>query len=275
MKGVIFMKNIGIVFAVVGLALMGLVVFLLLGSSADGQTGIAADQPVITVSGSADVLTAPDQIVITLGLESRHRDIAAAKSESDQKAARILGVAEHHQIDAKDIQMDYMDVKPCDLSVKNPYTSYESISPANLGYAVRRRLVVTIRDLARFEPFLADAIAQGVEYVQGVQFKTTEMRKFKDQAREEAVKAAREKAEAMAAALGQRAGKAVRITEQQEYYWSWYDSWYWGWYGGSAVSASNVTLNNNSAGQSGQGGDTVMPGQIKVRASVSVEFILD
>jgi uncharacterized protein len=257
------------------MVIMLLVGFLLAGHSSLDTMAQETERNVIAVSGSADVLVVPDQIVITLGIESRNKNIDIARAENVEKLASVLSVAKKYNIDSKDIQMDYMDVKPCDMSVKSTYYTYETISPDNLGYEVRKRIVVTIEELSVFEFFLTDVIKSGVEYVQGVDFKTSELRKHKDEARELAIKAAREKADAMASVLGQRAGKAVKITEQQEYYWSWYDAWYWGWYGSSAVSTTNVTQNASSSGQASQNGETVVPGQIKVRASVNIEFILE
>jgi len=130
--------------------------------------------------------------------------------------------------------------------------------------------VIRLGDLARFEDLLTDVLNAGVNYVQGIEFRTTELRKYRDEARALAVRAAQEKATALARELGQAAGKPQTITEQQSSWWSGYGAW-WGSRWGSAMTQNTV--------QEYQGGSlgvdsSVAPGQISVRASVAVSFEL-
>ena len=132
--------------------------------------------------------------------------------------------------------------------------------------------VITLRDISKFDDVLSGAIDSGANVVQGVQFLTSDLRKYRDQARDLAIKAAREKADALAAALGQKAGKAVTISEQRNSWFSYYGSW-WGQSGG--LQSQNVVQNAQSGGGEDLGeGDTTAPGQIRVTASVAVTFEL-
>lgn len=255
--------------------------FLVISLTLSMQPGIAkpassdteAEQSIISVSGSADVMVVPDEAVITLGIDTRDKDISKAKAQNDERVNKIVELAKRLNIESKHIKVDYINIKPGDISAKPEYDySYGDVPPENRGYVVRKCMVVTLKDLTKFDEFLTEVVKNGAEYVQGVEFKTSELRKHKDKARELAVKAAREKAEAMAEVLGQKAGKAVSIREEQEYYWSWYDSWYSGWYGGSRIYASNYVQNVVSVEP--QNTEGVEPGQIRVNAKVSVDFIL-
>jgi uncharacterized protein len=238
--------------------------------------GKAAALSLISVSGSADVMVVPDEVIITLGIDTRDKDVNAAKTENDKRTKKIIEVAKSFKITSKNIQMDFMDIRPCDITQKSIYPAYtDNIAPENLGYAVKKKIVVTIKDLNIFENFLTEVLKNGVEYVQGVEFKTSELRQNKDKARELAVKAAREKADAMTAALGQKAGKAVNIREEQEYYWSWYDYWYSGFYGNNSNMLANNVQNAVSSSGGMQNTDGVAPGQIKVSAKVSIDFNLE
>ena len=79
----------------------------------------------------------------------------------------------------------------------------------------------------------------------------------------------------MSGVLGQKTGKAVLIKEEQEYYWSWYDSWYGGFYRGSSVNSfANSVQNVVSSGEYQETGG-LEPGQIKVSAKVSIDFVLE
>src|SRR5207248_3032718 len=109
--------------------------------------------------------------------------------------------------------------------------------------------------------------------LQGVQFRTSELRKYRDQARSMAIKAAREKADALARDLGQKVGKAITINEEQSNYWAYYNAW--GYQNGYQNMSQNVMQNAGGGSASATSGDTtVAPGQISVTARVSVTFAL-
>ena len=63
----------------------------------------------------------------------------------------------------------------------------------------------------KFEDLLSDALEAGVTHVQGIEFRTTELRKHRDRARSLALKAAQEKAELLADGAGRKIGKAISI----------------------------------------------------------------
>jgi uncharacterized protein YggE len=139
-----------------------------------------------------------------------------------------------------------------------------------IGYFVRRTIVVTLRDLSIFEDLLAEALGSGVNYVLGIEFQTTELRKYRDEARALAIQAAREKADALAGELGQTLGEPTAINEIQSGWWSSYSSW-WGpsWGGGMA---QNVIQEVGGSAPPSDG--SLAPGQINVNARVSVAFEL-
>ncbi len=227
----------------------------------------------ISVTGSADVMVMPDEAVITVGIESRNRSMVKAKEENDEISKKIKDITEDFKIEAKCVQLDYMDIKPCDLTKRGSYDYYYDTAPENMGYVVRKKVVITLKNLDNFEKVITEIAKNGAELIQGVEFKTTELRKNKDKARELAVQAAKEKASAMTKVLGQQIGKAVTITEQEEYSWSWYDSWYSGLYGSSSMAANSVQ-NVISSGNQQQNSQDIAPGSIKVRAKVSIDFAL-
>lgn len=228
----------------------------------------------ISVTGTADVMVVPDEVVITLGIDTRNKDIVQARKESDENVQRIVNLTKQFKIDSQYVQTDYIDIRPGDITGKSMYETYEKISPANQGYIVRKKMVITLKDLSKFENFIAEVVKTGAEYVNGVEFRTSELRKHKDKARELAVKAAKEKAVAMSKVLGQKAGKAINIVEQQEYYYSWYNSWYSGFYRNNSVSSmSNSIYTVQPEEQQDISG--LAPGQIKVSANVSIDFSLE
>ena len=232
------------------------VVALLFGACAEAQ-----DTPrTISVSGDAEVRVEPDEVIITLGVETVDMELAKAKSENDRLAAAVIAMAKMHDVEAKHIQTGHISIEP--------RYEYEYERRNFLGYFVRKTVVVTLRDLDEFEAFLSDALEAGTNYVHGIEFRTTELRKHRDEARRLALIAAKEKAEAMAGVLDQKIGQPRSIDEGYSQWFSPYSSW-WGSFGGGRM-AQNVVQNQGG----GQGDSPTMPGQIAVNASVRVTFEL-
>jgi uncharacterized protein YggE len=100
---------------------------------------------------------------------------------------------------------------------------------------------------------------------------TSELRKYRDQARNLAMTAAKEKAAALAEAAGAKTGCVLTISENT---WS---SYYGSWRGGreTALWAQN-TIQNASPGQPANTNDDspISLGQIAVRAEVSASYAL-
>ncbi len=224
----------------------------------------------ISVSGSADVMVIPDQAVFSLSVETTNLDITKAKAENDVSIKKIKAITNDLKIDSKNVATDFINVYP-----KYNYTNNgDSVLK---GYTVHRGLVITLKDLSKFEELLTRLLDAGANYIQNVQFKTSELRKYKDEARAMAVKAAKEKASAMAKELGQTVGKASMIQEVQEDIYSYYPPWSSSYSGANFVgnSFSNSVSNAQGAGGQNTNYEDFSPGQIKVSARVAVTFELN
>ena len=242
-----------------------------LGSPADNAPAAQTlPSRTISVSGSADVMVIPDEAVFSLAVETTNMDVSKAKAENDSSIKKIKAIANELKIDSKYVATDFINVFP-----KYSYTNNgDSVLK---GYTVHRGLVITLKDLSKFEELLTRLLDAGANYIQNVQFKTSELRKYKDEARAQAVKAAKEKASAMAKELGQTIGKANMIQEVQEDIYSYYPPW------SSSYSGTNFignSLSNSISNAQGAGGQNInyedfSPGQIKVSARVAVTFELN
>src|SRR5262249_44341428 len=176
------------------------------------------EQSVISVSGKGEVRVIPDQIMLCLGVESTAKELEVAKSENDQKIAKILQVGRKHNVRLEDIQTDYVTMEP-------QYAS-ESTKQNLLGYIVRRSIAITIKNPDDFDQLLADSLNAGANRVDRVSFTSAKSTLYRAQARALAMKAAKDKAAALAAELGQKIGKAYKIVEDTtpESYWNYSNS---------------------------------------------------
>lgn len=236
------------------LTFLGLIVLsLTVSARAQEQTRLA----LISVSGQAEVKIAPDEAVFNIEVKNVRKDLLAAKKLNDEVVNRILALARNHRIEPQNVQTDYIMVEPeYEVEEVNGKTGRVFV-----GYAVSKTVVVRLRDLSRFEDLFSELLRAGVTRIRSVEFRTTELRKHKDQARAMAIRAAREKAVALAKEIGQGVGLAFSITEE------------------NTESRADNASNNSfvmSGGSSMSGSEsTFAPGLISIRAQVSVSFRLN
>jgi uncharacterized protein YggE len=234
-----------------------MVLFMLVGCKPQQN-----EERLITVSGDAEVRVPPDEVILTFGIETWSKNLSTAKKQNDKRTSKVLALAKQFKIEPKHVQTDHISIDPT-------YESYYDHSEIR-GYTIRKTVVFVLRDTDKFEDLLSDALEAGANYVHGVEFRTTEIRKHRDKARALAIKAAQEKATDLAKELGQAIGEPQTINEDYSNWWYWYNSW-WGsrWSGGMA---QNVI--QNVGGEYSEADGTIALGQIKVNARVRVSFAL-
>jgi uncharacterized protein YggE len=246
----------------IALASLALLLVLTLSAWATSQSE-SAEPRTITVTGDAQLRVVPDEVILTLGVETWDKNMDRAKEQNDAIIRAVLALAVERGIAAEHVQTDYVNIEP---RYHNGYYEERDF----IGYFVRKSVVITLRDLSQFEDLLADSLKAGVNYVQGIEFRTTELREHRDEARALAIQAAQEKAEALAGELGQGLGEPTVIQEQQSGWWSGYASW-WGSSWGNTLSQNVIQeIGSLSPGT----GDNLAPGQININARVSVTFEL-
>lgn len=224
----------------------------------------ANDRPLITVSGQAEVMVVPDEVVFSLEADNLDLDLNAAKTKTDEDVKKVFARTRAYKIAPQNVQTDY-------IRVRKRYTEAFQNKPRQFrGYAVSQTIVILLKDISRFDSFLSDLVKAGISDVSDVTFRASQMRKYMDEARALAMRAAREKASALAGEVGQRIGKAINITEV-----------------GMTVSSaygedSNGTASNYSNTSSAEIGrnipdnqGTIAPGMISITARVKVSFELN
>lgn len=218
----------------------------------------------ITVTGEAVVQVVPDEVVLTLGVESNQKTLAAARRQNEEAVRSLLAVTDAAGISRKQVQTDHVSIEP-------RYDSSRYDQRIVVGYTVRRNVVVTLRDVAGFDALLANALEAGANHVHGIQFRTSQLRRHRDKARALAIEAAREKAAAMAGGLGMGIGRPSTITEGHLGWWSSYNS---GWGGNRYSQMTQNVMQAPEPESAPPQGDTMAPGTIAITARVTVVFDL-
>lgn len=238
---------------------------LALSGMVEGQpTNLPPDQPKITVNGDAVVNVKPDKIVIQFGIETQDANIVNAKQKSNDILKKVLALTQDLKVPEKDVQTDNLSIEP----------RWKNGDPSEgfVGYFVRNSIVVTLTDVAKVEDLIVQALQAGVNYIHGVDYETTELKKYREQARELALKAAKEKADKMAAVLGQSIGAPLQVSENSTDTWYHGSSWGGRGYGRSQVMMQNVA--HDAPAGAGEQNQTIALGAIGIRASVNIIFEL-
>ena len=242
-----------------------------------GTASIAnCDEPTITVSGDAEIRVAPDQVVITAGIDSRAKSVADATEENDKAIRGVLDFLEQSGIEEKYIHTEHISIRAIQGESRYFRKSQQANAPVGqsddpfgdrskevveqpLGYSVSRQFAITIVDLKKFEAIYKGLIELGINRVQGIEFRASELRKFRDQARLQAVRAAKDKAQALSAELGATLSSVKIIRES-----------------GTGHGYRGHMAQNTVTDPFGDESDTAgfAAGQIAITASVEVVFIL-
>ena len=217
----------------------------------------------IHVNGDAEIRIIPDQVEISLGVETHAKTLAAARQENERRVRAVLAAAAGLKVQKGDIQTDFIQ-----LGIE-----YESDAVTPKFYYARKSVVITLHEIDRMEEVLATEVDAGATHIFGVEFETTKLRQYRDEARAMAVKAASEKARDMAAAADMKvAGGPIGIQSAQYGGRSWYGNWWGNRRDNWAYAAQNVAYAGEGRGASD---GTVALGRISVTATVSMQFRIE
>jgi uncharacterized protein YggE len=236
----------------------------LLQTSDDSQL-VCNSGRTVQVTGAALINVTPDRAMIQLGVQSNGVTVDQVQLANSVAIQMVLKALLAQGIDQKDLATDLYVIEPI-------YESYDSLYIK--GYRINNVIAVTLRDVQKTSIVIAAALKAGANQVMDVEFYTSELRKYRDQARELAMKAAQEKAQALASTAGAEASCVLSINENS---WSYYNGWWWYGYRNNQNLWTQNTVQNadpgSSAGSSA-GDEPISLGQISVKAEVSATFSL-
>jgi uncharacterized protein len=236
-----------------------LALFLAVITTAFGQEAPRTLPPLVTTNGSAEIKVSPDLADLSFSVTVRDSDFAKARKLQAARAAKVLAALHDEGIENKDIQTSQ-------VLFSTEYGSNKSGETARINfYEFSQTFNCTLHDISKVPDVTFSVVNSGATGVQHAVLRASNIRKYQDQARVQAIGAAKEKALALAAALNCEIGKPYSIAENSigEGYRS----------NSNVVSAAGVFTNPQF--------ETVFPnvysatfiaGMIKVSVSVTVSF---
>jgi len=227
---------------------------LMLAAAAMAQSGPAAGPgvPAIAVSGNAEVAAAPDRANLSLGAVVESKQAQDAQKQIAQIMQRVIKDIKAQGVPNEKIRTAGFSLNPV-YSHPAPRAGQEPEAPRIIGYRAANTVRVQVDDLERVGGVIDAGIAAGANQLNGLTFDLRDDLKHREQALQLAVREARSKAEAIAAALNLQLGEVLEIREES---------------GPTAYPAERRLAAPSAAGT------PIQPGQVQVSAGVQVRFRL-
>jgi len=206
----------------------------------------------LATTGEAELQVKPDTALVNLGINLKAGDAKSAQSQANQKLQAIIKALKDQGI-AED------KVRTVNFNLQPEYR-YDSGAAHLDGYRVYSTVQVTTTQLDGVGGLIDAAIAAGANQVESVSFTLKNRDQYKQQAIDEALAEARQKAEASAQKLGTQVTGVRHVTIND---------------GGSAPPPIyyDKRMANEGAAPAPSGAATpVMPGSFQFQVSVQVEF---
>lgn len=159
----------------------------------------------INVSAEGISYVDPEIAEMTFGVQKQGSSVADVEKQLKDNTRSIKSVLSAFKIEDKDIKTTEFNISPRFDGQPTP------AQPT--GYDGRHSLMVKVRDLSKIDAVSQAIVAAGANNIQNIWFTVDDPDKFAQQAREDAVKKAKEKAEAIAKAGGVKLGRLVSINE--------------------------------------------------------------
>ena len=229
------MKKVFLILALVGMA----------NSYAQEQKQV----PMINVSGEGKVKVAPDQALISISIETKGIKAVEVKRENDIKMDAILKFIKKSNIAQEDIQTQRISL--------NPNYDYEK---KKYSYVATQSVQILLKDLSKYDTVMEGLVNEGINRIDNVEFKSSQLVQLQSDARKLAMKDAKAKAEDYVSVLNQKVGKALLISDNSQIF---------------IPQPRMYAMKASMAMDESAPRETLAIGEIEITANVTVSFGLD
>ncbi len=205
--------------------------------------------PMITVTGEGKIKIIPDEAMISISIETKGAKSDEVKLENDKKMDAILKFIKKINIAKEDFQTQRISLHPNFDYEKKKY-----------NYSATQSIQILLRDLTKYDTLMEGIIGEGINRIDNVEFKSSNMIQLQSEARKLAMKDAKSKAEDYVSVLGQKVGKAISISDNSQIFVPQ-----------THMYATKSALANDIATSR----VTLAAGEIEITANVNVIFALD
>ena len=109
--------------------------FVVLTGASVAYAADASRDSTVSVTGTAIIKLAPDQITVPLTISSEDADLSKSKDENDKKVKKILSLADKYGVGKDDVQTTYHSVEP-EMSYGNNVTVETDVYTGSVSYTI-------------------------------------------------------------------------------------------------------------------------------------------
>lgn len=204
----------------------------------------------ISVSGEGKIKITPDQVAISVSVESKGAKASEVKTENDKKIDAVVKYIKKMGVDAKDFQTQRVSL--------NDQYDYQK---KKHNYVATQTIQILLKDISKYDVLMEGLMDAGINNINGVEFKSSKFENYKSEARKLAIKDAKQKADDFVSAVGQKVGRAFTINDNTQTYQP---------HPYQAMMKTSMSFDAESAPR-----ETLAVGEIEVITNVSVSFVLD
>ncbi len=170
----------------------------------------------ITVVGRGEVKVKPDVANTTVGVEALGATVDAAMADAEARMNSVLAALKQMGIADKDIQTSNFSINFERQMDQKPVTAQATpgkFEPPAGFYRVSNMVQVTIRDMDKVGDVIDTAVKAGANNVWGISFNLENTDQLEAQARQDAVKDARARADSLAGLTNVQVGDVISVSE--------------------------------------------------------------
>ena len=186
-----------------------LVVLLALNFFDLGTNSSSQQKDLITVAGSGELVTTPDEASAMVSILSHAASAVEAQQWNADTSEEVMQVLEEAGVKKEDIETVSFSLNP------RYWWNQEKQRQEQDGFEARHTLKIKTKDIEKIRSYLDAAVTGGAEEVNSIQFGLSRERQAEVQgeALKKASEQARAKAESLAKSLGVRLGKLSSVSE--------------------------------------------------------------
>ncbi|WP_421847916.1 SIMPL domain-containing protein [Novosphingobium sp.] len=178
---------------------------------------VAPGNAVLTVSADGRSSRTPDLAVFSAGVTTQAKTAAAALSENADRMNAVITALKASGIAERDIQTSNLSVNPVYGQQRADANGNVSGDPLIIGYQATNQVEVKQRKIGNYGKTIDTLVSAGANQVSGPSFQLDNPDVASDEARLEAMKKARARAELYAKAAGLTVKRILTISESGGY----------------------------------------------------------
>ena len=218
---------------------------------------VAAGNAVLTISADGRSVRTPDLAVFNAGVTTQAKTAAAALAENAERMNAVIAALKQSGIADRDIQTSNLSVNPVYGQPRADANGNVTGEPVIMGYQASNQVEVKQRKIGNYGKTIDTLVSAGANQVSGPAFQLDQPDAASDEARIDAMKKARARADLYAKAAGMTVRRILTISE-----------------GGGYAPQPMVMYARADKMMAGSAPSPVSAGELQIGANVTVTFEL-